>query len=273
MGSGVGASDAAITPPDTLDEPSEDRANIRWRHDYFKELQDAVRAIQPRRTGSPAVGNKPLMNSIAIQIPRGAAWDDSESSDSDDEYGPPPMHIRKQSGELVKSALRPAQSRRRYSMPGTPTYSKSVHYNDDTNRVRHFMQVDRPIAISAGTSPVEQYESETEFPFASPPRKTSDDVSPQATVAGPRTRYDFSPALRAAVDAAEKILGAEKLDTPAVILKKRTPSPCRDSASPAVEVSLDTAQPALDSKEYRDLIEKYCFFGSAKRKPDDVGYT
>ncbi|OQO06396.1 hypothetical protein B0A48_08986 [Cryoendolithus antarcticus] len=191
MGCGVGASDAAITPPDTLDEPSEDRADIRWRHDYFKELQDAVRAIQPRRTGSPAVGNKPLMSSIAIQIPRGAVWDDSESSDSDDEYGSPPMHIRKQSGELVKSALRPAQSRRWYSMPGTPTYSKSVHYNDDTNRVRHFMQVDRPIAISAGPSPVEQYESEAEFPFASPPRKTADDVSPQATVAGPRTRYDF----------------------------------------------------------------------------------
>ncbi|KAK6410082.1 hypothetical protein LTR95_018236 [Oleoguttula sp. CCFEE 5521] len=50
-------------------------------------------------------------------------------------------------------------------MPGTPTYSKSVHFNDNDNQTRHFLQGDKPMAVSAGTSPVESYESETEYPF------------------------------------------------------------------------------------------------------------
>ena len=52
-------------------------------------------------------------------------------------------------------------------MPGTPTYSKAVHFDSHLEHVRHFLQVDRPLAVSAGSSPVEQYESETEFPFGS----------------------------------------------------------------------------------------------------------
>jgi hypothetical protein len=51
-------------------------------------------------------------------------------------------------------------------MPGTPTYSKSVHFNDSDNQTRHFLQVDKPIAVSAGSSPVETYDSEGEFPFS-----------------------------------------------------------------------------------------------------------
>jgi hypothetical protein len=50
-------------------------------------------------------------------------------------------------------------------MPGTPTYSKAVHFNEDIEQVRHFLQVDRPIAVSAGSSPVETYDSESEYPF------------------------------------------------------------------------------------------------------------
>ena len=52
-------------------------------------------------------------------------------------------------------------------MPGTPTYSKAVHFDSHLEHVRHFLQVDQPLAVSAGSSPVENYESETEFPFAS----------------------------------------------------------------------------------------------------------
>ncbi|KAF2148293.1 carbohydrate-binding module family 21 protein [Myriangium duriaei CBS 260.36] len=87
------------------------------------------------------------------------------SDDSDDELrlGKPPL-VRKKSGELVKPALRPSSRRRYSSMPGTPTYSKSVHFNDDGNQTRHFLQVDKPSAVSAGSSPVETYESD-EFPF------------------------------------------------------------------------------------------------------------
>lgn len=50
-------------------------------------------------------------------------------------------------------------------MPGTPTYSKSVHFNDNGNQTRHFLQVEKPSAISAGSSPVDTYDEETEYPF------------------------------------------------------------------------------------------------------------
>ena len=50
-------------------------------------------------------------------------------------------------------------------MPGTPTYGKSVHFNDNGNQTRHFLQVDKPSAVSAGSSPAETYDSESEYPF------------------------------------------------------------------------------------------------------------
>ncbi|EXJ90750.1 hypothetical protein A1O1_03854 [Capronia coronata CBS 617.96] len=90
-----------------------------------------------------------------------------DESDSD---GPPtdrPPMVRKKSGELVRPALRPSSRRRPSSMPGTPTYSKAVHFDSHLEHVRHFLQVDRPLAVSAGSSPVENYESENEFPFGS----------------------------------------------------------------------------------------------------------
>jgi hypothetical protein len=94
---------------------------------------------------------------------------DEESYTDDDEpersRRKPPM-LRKKSGELVRPALRPSSARRRpLSMPGTPTFSKAVHFDSHLEHVRHFLQVDRPLAVSAGSSPVEAYESDTEFPF------------------------------------------------------------------------------------------------------------
>ena len=100
-----------------------------------------------------------------------------DDDDSDDPLGiRRPAMLRKKSGELVRPALRPASSKRRpSSMPGTPTYSKAVHFDSHLEHVRHFLQVDRPLAVSAGSSPVEAYESEAEFPFGgddgSRPRK------------------------------------------------------------------------------------------------------
>ena len=77
-----------------------------------------------------------------------------------------PALVRKKSGEPVRPALRPCTARRRpSSMPGTPTYSKAVHFNSDLEQVRTFLQIDRPLAVSAGSSPVEAYENEVEFPF------------------------------------------------------------------------------------------------------------
>ena len=96
---------------------------------------------------------------------RSRSASDSEQDDSDGMRNKPPM-VRKKSGELVRPAIRPQSSRRRpSSMPGTPTYSKAVHFDSNLEHVRHFLQVDRPLAVSAGSSPVEAYESDVEFPF------------------------------------------------------------------------------------------------------------
>lgn len=95
--------------------------------------------------------------------------DDSSGDEGQDGVirGKPTM-LRKKSGELVRPALRPATAKRRpSSMPGTPTYSKAVHFDSHLEHVRHFLQVDKPLAVSAGSSPVESYESEIEFPFDS----------------------------------------------------------------------------------------------------------
>lgn len=96
----------------------------------------------------------------------------SQSDDEDiedDEVRMKPALIRKKSGELVRPALRGSSTKRRpLSMPGTPTYSKAVHFQDNSlEHVRHFLQVDRPIAVSAGSSPVDSYDEDDEFPFGS----------------------------------------------------------------------------------------------------------
>ncbi|EFX00296.1 protein phosphatase regulatory subunit [Grosmannia clavigera kw1407] len=78
----------------------------------------------------------------------------------------PPM-VRKKSGELVRPALRFSTGRRPSSVPWTPTFSKAVHFDSHLEHVRHFLQVDRPLAVSAGSSPVDTYDSESEYPFNS----------------------------------------------------------------------------------------------------------
>lgn len=103
-------------------------------------------------------------NSVSTDVPPTSSSDDDDDDDDDLQIKPP--LLRKKSGELVKPALRPPSRRRPSSMPGTPTfYTKAVHFNEDIEQVRHFLQVDRPIAVSAGSSPVETYYSESDFPF------------------------------------------------------------------------------------------------------------
>jgi hypothetical protein len=102
-----------------------------------------------------------------VQMRRESTTDEEDESDEASGSRRPAM-VRKKSGELVRPALRPSYSKRRpSSMPGTPTYSKAVHFDSHLEHVRHFLQVDRPLAVSAGSSPVEAYESEAEFPFGS----------------------------------------------------------------------------------------------------------
>ncbi|KAK4210847.1 putative phosphatase regulatory subunit-domain-containing protein [Rhypophila decipiens] len=85
--------------------------------------------------------------------------------DSEEEAQRKPQMVRKKSGELVRPALRGSSRRRPSSMPGTPTFSKAVHFDSHLEHVRHFLQVDRPLAVSAGSSPADNYDSDTEYPF------------------------------------------------------------------------------------------------------------
>ncbi|TQV92525.1 hypothetical protein V2A60_007205 [Cordyceps javanica] len=92
------------------------------------------------------------------------------SSESEEDLRQKPQMVRKKSGELVRPALRGASRRRPLSMPGTPVFSKAVHFDSHLEHVRHFLQVDRPLAVSAGSSPVEAYESDNEYPFPGGPK-------------------------------------------------------------------------------------------------------
>ncbi|KAJ5716905.1 hypothetical protein N7488_002551 [Penicillium malachiteum] len=90
----------------------------------------------------------------------------SSPDESDAELSPKPPMVRKKSGELVRPALRPASARRRpSSMPGTPVYAKAVHFDSHLEHIRHFLQLDRPLAVSAETSPVDNHDTDGEFPF------------------------------------------------------------------------------------------------------------
>lgn len=90
----------------------------------------------------------------------------TEDSETESDHRSRPVMVRKKSGELVKPALRPSSCRRFSSMPGTPTYSKAVHFDSHLEHVRHFLRLDKPQAVSAGSSPQEAYDSDSEYPFS-----------------------------------------------------------------------------------------------------------
>jgi hypothetical protein len=89
-----------------------------------------------------------------------------EGGDAKDELGiKPPLPLKK-SGELVQPALRPSSRRRTSKISETPTYAKVVHFEEENiEQIRHFFQVDRPIAISTGSAPVETFDSKSEYPL------------------------------------------------------------------------------------------------------------
>jgi Carbohydrate/starch-binding module (family 21) len=99
---------------------------------------------------------------------------DDDDDDEDSDGRSRPAMVRKKSGELVRPALRtPSAKRRPTSMPGTPTYGKAVHFDSHLEHVRHFLQVDRPLAVSARSSPVDNYDGDMEFPFSGDDEKDS----------------------------------------------------------------------------------------------------
>ncbi|KAI5246636.1 hypothetical protein E4T47_00488 [Aureobasidium subglaciale] len=194
---------AILSPPDSSENSDGEDASEapRGRNSFshtWGELEQAVRSIELKREGSPArngvsfseptttihsptalsatarkISHSRSSTETAIIIPERVVTEspsegsEDDDDDDDDELRVKPPLVRKKSGELVKPALRPSSRRRYSSMPGTPTYSKSVHFNDNGNQTRHFLQVEKPSAISAGSSPVDTYDEETEYPFES----------------------------------------------------------------------------------------------------------
>lgn len=190
-----------ISPPDSSEnsdgEESGHGERGRELQKNWYQLQEAVRSLPQQREQSPEKVSVAIPQSVSMPVSQTtsptalsaearkishsrsstetrimlkATFAESPSHTSDDSEEDDagqfkPILVRKKSGELVKPALRPSSRRRYSSMPGTPTYSKSVHFNDNDNQTRHFLQVDKPIAVSAGSSPVESYDSESEFPF------------------------------------------------------------------------------------------------------------
>ncbi|KAF7182243.1 hypothetical protein CNMCM7691_001722 [Aspergillus felis] len=190
---------AVISPPESAPNSSDEELTHQHRDALkLEELEAAVRSIEQRRTPSPereAAGEKssssiapqessrPPLTKEARKISHSRSVTESsishnneealtsspEESERDDEPQRKQPMVRKKSGELVRPALRPPSARRRpSSMPGTPTYAKAVHFDSQLEHIRHFLQLDKPQAVSANTSPVEDYNNEGEFPFETP---------------------------------------------------------------------------------------------------------
>ncbi|KAF2638596.1 hypothetical protein P280DRAFT_359680, partial [Massarina eburnea CBS 473.64] len=130
-----------------------------------RPLSAGARKISHSRSSSDLMLSKHAVSPLNTEQPFTSSSDGSDLED--DEIRRKPLLVRKKSGELVKPALRPAAHRRPSSMPGTPTYHKAVHFNENMEQVRHFLTLDKPIAVSASTSPVETYDSDGEYPFFS----------------------------------------------------------------------------------------------------------
>ncbi|KAK0388950.1 hypothetical protein NLU13_2527 [Sarocladium strictum] len=193
---------AIISPPESASSGSDDEElhAARGRNaDKIKDLREAVSQIPQPRSPSPtknAVDSylAPPSNMRRISLSTTAlnelpyagrrvshvrsatepsagmskSADNSNNAsedETDEDIKTKPQMVRKKSGELVRPALRPSSRRRPSSMPGTPIFSKAVHFDSHLEHVRHFLQVDRPLAVSAGSSPADNYESDNEYPF------------------------------------------------------------------------------------------------------------
>lgn len=188
---------AMISPPESAtsgsdeDEPPEMKNR---RSVVLKDLREAVSQISKASTPPPiqTQPKEPIHPSLRVSFstsalsempmggrkkghmrsatePSASILKNSSSSltaseeETDEDLKYKPQMVRKKSGELVRPALR--GHRRPSSMPGTPVFSKAVHFDSHLEHVRHFLQVDRPLAVSAGSSPAENYDSDAEYPF------------------------------------------------------------------------------------------------------------
>ncbi|RDA94341.1 hypothetical protein CP533_3802 [Ophiocordyceps camponoti-saundersi (nom. inval.)] len=190
---------ASLVSPvnDDDDDDNDDYQDAASELDSMRSLRDAVSQIPQSRTTSPPPPSaepmgpmEPMRVSLSTTALDGLAakcsrvtghvrsatepnrpgLSSAETSptgsdeDTDEDLRLKPPMVRKKSGELVRPALRPSH-RRPSSVPGTPIFSKAVHFDSHLEHVRHFLQVDRPLAVSAGSSPIDNHESDGEYPF------------------------------------------------------------------------------------------------------------
>lgn len=158
-----------LRPDRSTSQPAEQTADA-----VRPPLSAAARKISHSRSNTDSSALRDYHRSQLDGLSRSSSDSDPEEL-ADDERRKKPVMVRKKSGELVRPALRPSYSKRRpSSMPGTPTFSKAVHFDPSLEHVRHFLQVDRPIAVSAGSSPVDStLDDEGEYPFPSRTRSAS----------------------------------------------------------------------------------------------------
>ncbi|KAK3363768.1 hypothetical protein B0T25DRAFT_53590 [Lasiosphaeria hispida] len=176
-------SDASGTGVPLIDD--EPLPEVHARMDDVEAIAIATRQTPPQRSTSPSssrltkgqsspVGDKsPSPASTIVEgvsditsLRNSSTGPEADTDDEIYEYMKPQM-VRKTAGELVRPALRPPSSRRPSSMPGTPTFSKAVHFDSHLDHIRHFLQVDRPLAVSAGSTPSEkESDDDADYPFA-----------------------------------------------------------------------------------------------------------
>lgn len=151
---------SATDAGDLLILPSQAPTIVEGIHHSFStsSLDDLKHARRVSHNRAMTMPDVPMSKSAAASVT-------TSDDDEEDDIPRKPSMVRKKSGELVRPALRPASRRRPSSMPGTPTFSKAVHFDSHLEHVRHFLQVDRPLAVSAGSSPIDNYDSDNEYPF------------------------------------------------------------------------------------------------------------
>lgn len=113
---------------------------------------------------------------LSLHTPFSTDSSSAVESDAEDSSLPSRPHrmVRKKSGELVRSSLK-SGGRRPASMPSTPVFTKNVKFDRKLEHIRHFLHSEKPAAVSATTSPSQEYFGNDDFPFRSSPRKSEDD--------------------------------------------------------------------------------------------------
>lgn len=226
---------AIMSPPDSTQNSSDEEDGGVWRcRDLGKledELKEAIKKIPQRRFPSPertaasveiaaasaaaaAAALSPrgrnqhyrsrsdpstMLIDIAATRPRSGS-NSGSVSDIDDDYRIAPPMVRKKSGEVVKSSLKSPSRSRPCSVPATPTFPKNVHFDSRIEHVRHFLQAEKPSAVSVGSSPVEGvYDGESEYPFG------YDDDEPQWEIGLPNFPKDHHEARKSLPVRLEKL--------------------------------------------------------------------